>query len=111
LDILFASPDLEKLCHDEKLAKRAHGDDVAKKLRSRLDDLRAAPNMAVCSTLPGKFHPLTKDRKGQYAVWLDKAMRLAFEPVARPKPVLPDGSIDLGRIATIRVVFIGNYHD
>jgi proteic killer suppression protein len=111
LDILFASPELEELCNDERLVKRAHGDGVAKKLRSRLDDLRAAPNVAICTALPGKFHALTRDRKGQYAVWLDKAKRLAFEPVAEPLPVLPDGSIDLGRIATIRVVFIGNYHD
>lgn len=111
MDILFSSPELEKLCHDEKLAKRAHGKDVARRLRSRLDDLRAASTMATCITLPGKFHPLTRDRKGQYAVWLDKAMRLAFEPVAEPMPALPDGTIDLGRVATVRVVFIGNYHD
>jgi proteic killer suppression protein len=67
--------------------------------------------MAACPTLPGKFHPLTGDRKGQFAVWLTKAVRLVFEPVAEPMPRLKDGSFDLGKIATVRVVYIGNYHD
>jgi toxin HigB-1 len=111
LDILFASPDLDKLCNDGKVATRTHGADVAKRLRTRLDDLRAAANMAVCPTLPGKFHALVGDRKGQYAVWLSKAIRLVFEPVAEPVPTLPDGSIDQGQITTIRVAYIGNYHD
>lgn len=85
--------------------------DVASRLRSRLDDLRAAQTMAVCPTLPGKFHPLTKDRKGQFAVWLTKGVRLVFEPAAEPLPRLEDGSVELGKVTTVRVVYIGNYHD
>lgn len=111
MDILFASPDLERQCNDDRLARRKLGADVARNLRSRLDDLAAAQSMAHCPTLPGKFHPLTKDRKGQFAVWLTKAVRLVFEPVIQPLPRLPDGSVDLGKVATIKVVYIGNYHD
>ena len=111
MDILFASTDWEVLCHDDRLSKRALGRDSALKLHSRLDDLRAAVNLAACPSLPGKFHALDRDRKGQYAMSLARGYRLVFEPVAELVPVLPGGSIDLGNITTIRVVYIGNYHD
>lgn len=88
-----------------------HGPEVAARLPVRLDDLRAAQNMALCAVLPGKFHALTKDRRGQFAVWLTRAVRLVFEPVAEPMPRRVDGSIDMSRITTVRVVYIGNYHD
>ena len=111
LDILFASPQLGRLCHDDKLAKRTLGPDSARKLRARLDDLKAAANMAVCKTLPGRFHPLNRDREGEYSMSLAGGQRLVFEPVAAPTPTLVDGSIDLGKIVTIRVVYAGDYHD
>src|SRR5690606_18199606 len=111
LDILFATPQLDRLCHDDKLAKRTLGPDSARKLRTRLDDLKAAANMAVCKALPGRFHPLNRDREGEYSVSLAGGHRLVFKPVATLMPTLVDGSIDLGKVATIRVVYVGDYHD
>ncbi len=111
MDILFASKILERLCHDDKLATRTFGVPSARKLRTRLDDLIAAANLEYARKLPGRFHGLTHDRTGQFALELHGGWRLVLEPANVPLPTRADGTIDLSKITTIRVVEIGDYHD
>jgi len=111
MDILFRSRKLRELCHDDTLATRTFGPESARKLRTRLDDLARLANLSLARRLPGRFHPLTKDRAGQYALDLHGALRLAFEPAGDSIPTLPDGSRDLASVTAIRIVYIGNYHD
>jgi proteic killer suppression protein len=111
VDILFGSKSLEKLCHDDSLATRSLGALSARKLRVRLDDLTACASLAVIAKLPGRFHALTGDRKGQFALHLEGGNRLVVAPANNPLPQRPDGSLDLQKVTTIRVVFVGNYHD
>jgi toxin HigB-1 len=111
LDILFASKKLEQLCHDDKLATRTYGAPSARKLRARLDDLIAAGNLAYAPKLPGRFHGLTGDRAGQYSLDLQGGCRLVFEPADEPLPLRADGTLDLAKVTTIRVVCVGDYHD
>ncbi len=111
MDILFGSRSLEQLCHDDKLATRRHGAPSARKLRARLDDLLAAASLDYASKLPGRFHALTADRKGQFAFHLHGGCRLVIEPANEPLPRRNDGSLDLQRITAARVVDIGDYHD
>lgn len=110
MDILFASKKLETLCHEQTVATSTLGELCARKLRARLDDLRAAKSLAVGFSLPGRFHPLVHDRAGQYAFYLHGGTRLVLAPAHNPVPTLPDGSPDLHKVTIIRVVFIGNYH-
>lgn len=111
MDILFRSKDLESLCHDDKVAVRSLGAESARKLRTRLDDLSAAASLSYAPSLPGRFHALTGDRKGQYAFHLQGACRLVIEPIGNPLPCRADGSLDLEKVAVVRVVFVGDYHD
>lgn len=111
MDILFASKDLERLCHDDKIATRALGAVSARKLRARLDDLNAAASLSYGPKLPGRFHALTGDRKGQFAFHLNGGCRLVVEPVGNPLPRRTEGSLDLAKITAVRVVFVGDYHD
>jgi proteic killer suppression protein len=111
LDILFASKNLELLCHDEKLATRTLGAPSAKKLRARLDDLIAAANLGYAPKLPGRFHGLTGDRDGQYSLDLHRGGRLVLKPANEPLTTRPDSTLDLSKVTIIRVVFIGDYHD
>jgi proteic killer suppression protein len=111
LDILFASKKLEQLCHDEKLATRTLGAPSARKLRARLDDLIAAANLDYMRKLPGRFHGLSKNRTGQFALDLQGGCRLVLEPANGPLPKRPDGTLDLTKVTTIKVVEIGDYHD
>jgi toxin HigB-1 len=111
LDILFASIKLEQLCHDDKLATRTHGAPSARKLRARLDDLIAAANLGYAPKLPGRFHGLTGDRAGQYSLDLHGGCRVVFEPANEPLPLRADGTLDLSKATTIKVVYVGDYHD
>lgn len=111
MDILFGSKSLKELCHDDSLATRTLGASSARRLRTRLDDLVACPCLAVASKLPGRFHALAGDRKGQFAMHLDGGQRLVVAPANNPLPQRPDGSLDLQKVTAVRVEFIGDYHD
>jgi len=111
VDILFGSRNLEQLCHDDKFATRRLGAPSARKLRARLDDLLAAASLYHAPKLPGRFHALAADRKGQFAFHLHEGCRLVIEPANEPLPRRDDGSLDLQRITAVRVVYIGDYHD
>jgi plasmid maintenance system killer protein len=75
LDILFSSERLENECNNERLLVRCHGKERAKKLRRRLDDLRAAPTLEVMRSLPGRCHELKGNRAAELA--LDPTARIA----------------------------------
>ena len=112
MDIIFASKKLEQqLCHDDKLATRTLGAPCARKLRARLDDLIAAANLSYAPKLSGRFHGLSEDRAGQFALDLHGGCRLVIEPGNEPLPSRPDGALDLSKVTTIKVVYVGDYHD
>lgn len=109
LDILFSTAQLEKLCNEEKQAVRKLGPDCARKLRARLNNLEFAAN--VTELVAGDPHPLVGDRLGEFSVGLAGGKRLVFEPGHDPVPRRPDGGIDWGSVTTVRIVWIGDYHD
>lgn len=111
MDILFCNGKLEKECCDSKLRRKRYGDERARRLGRRLDDLRAAPNLAVMRTLAGRCHALSADLKGQIAIDLDGPYRLIFEPAHDPPPMDGNGSLDWSRVTAIRILGIGDYHN
>ena len=111
MDILFCNSKLERECCDSKARRKRHGDERARRLGRRLDDLRAAATLAVMRTLPGRCHALTEDLKGELAVDLDGPYRLIFEPAHDPLPVDRNGSLDWSRVTAIRILRIGDYHN
>lgn len=110
MDIVFCNSRLEKECCDATARRKRHGDERARRLARRLDDLRAAATLAVMKSLPGRCHELTADRKGQIAIDLDGPYRLIFEPANEPLPLDGNGSLDWNRVTIIRVLLIGDYH-
>lgn len=80
------------------------------KLLRRLDDIRAAANMAELKTLPGRLHPLVADRKGQWAMDLEHPKRLLLEPILDKGQTEKDGRLDLGEIVGVRLIGVVDYH-
>lgn len=101
---------MEKECCDAKVRRKRYGDERARRLGRRLDELRAAETLAVMKTLPGRCHELTADRKGQLAIDLDGPYRLIFEPAHEPLPLDGNGALDWNLVTIIRVLLIGDYH-
>jgi proteic killer suppression protein len=85
------------------------GKSGAKKLRARLADLQAAANMTQVKR--GRPHLLEGRFKGCIALDLDGGKRLVLEAANEPNPRRDDESIDWSRVTTVRIVFIGDYHD
>jgi toxin HigB-1 len=109
MDILFKTKALQKLCSNEREAKKQLGADSAKKLRTRVADLRAVARVSELSA--GRPHALKDDRSGQYALDLHGGRRLVFESANVPTPLTTDGVTDWQQVTSVRIVFIGDYHD
>lgn len=109
MDIIFGDGKLQKLCEQQAVAQKKLGKACARKLRSRLADLAAA--QSVRELAAGRPHPLKGDRAGQFAVDLEGAKRLVFEPANNPIPYREDGSIDWSKVTRVSIVFVGDYHD
>ena len=109
MEVAFANRNLHRICEDQREAKRQLGQASARKLRSRLADIVAASRLGDIPA--GRPHPLRGSRAGQFAVSLSGADRLVFEANDEPVPTAHDGATDWKNVASIRIVFIGDYHD
>ncbi|MEA5510637.1 killer suppression protein [Crocosphaera sp. UHCC 0190] len=111
MDIVFQDPKLEKECNNQKLLQRKHGQDRAKRIRRRLDDLKAASTLEDMRNIPGRCHELTNNRAGQLSLDLDHPYPLIFEPANNPIPRKPDWGLDWTKITTIRIIGVENTHE
>jgi proteic killer suppression protein len=109
MEIEFASSGLRKLCEESRLMNRKLGAVCARKLRSRLADLRATTTVAELTA--GGPHSLKGEWDGRFALNLHGGHRLVFESANEPVPVNENGSIAWERVSKILVCFIGDYHD
>lgn len=110
MEFAFSSNKLEKQLSSEKEMNKAFGH-VMPSLRRRLSLLRSVACLAdVPHTKPEGRHELSGDRKGQFAVWLNKNYRLIFKPDHNPVPLRGDGGVDLQAITAVKFVAIEDYH-
>lgn len=109
--ITFHDPDFGEVCNDDKLLRRRQGDLRAKKIRLRLDDLRAASTLNDMKSLPGRCHELKGDRHGQLSLDLDHPWRLIFVPADEPPATKPDGGMDWANVRAVMILGIEDTHD
>ena len=110
MELVFATTRFEKACNASRELVKTFGPQRAKVLRRRLDQLRAADNLEVMRTLPGRCHELTADRKGMLSLDLDGPFRLIFEPAEDPPPVKPDGGLAWELVTAIRILGVEDTH-
>lgn len=74
---LFSCQDTEKLFNDKRVRRFQS---FERQARKRLMVLHAAPNLDALKLNPGNnFHALAGDRKGQYAISINKQWRVCFQ--------------------------------
>lgn len=108
MQITFASKTIQRLCEEEKHQLKQLGAKRAKRLKNRLNELRAVQNVSQLQL--GRPHALTGDLAGQYSVDLDGPMRLLFEPTDQPPPTLAAGGINWQQVTSVRLLEIGDTH-
>ncbi len=80
MDITYKTKKIEKICTNVKAADRTYGKEMAEKIHMRIDEITAADTVEMMIQFRiGRCHPLTNNRKGQYAVDLVHPYRLVFE--------------------------------
>lgn len=80
LDITYKDSKIKRVCTDAKVADRVYGDKMSEKIHMRIDEISAADTVEeMIKYRIGRCHPLSNNRKGQYAVDLVHPYRLVFE--------------------------------
>ena len=84
---------------------------MVRAIRRRMAVLKNAPNLScVPASPPMRLHQLTGNREGQFAVDLAQPHRLVFAPNHEPVPTREDGGLDRGRITSIVILEVVDYH-
>ena len=69
MEVTYKNNKIRKICTDAKTAERAYGREMADKIHQRIDELHAADTVEMMIQWHiGRCHPLTQNRKGQYAM-------------------------------------------
>jgi len=110
MNITFADKKLQKIVNDDRKIVKVYGKVRAEKIRDRLAQLRYAQTLEDVRYLPGNYHELTGDRKGQWACDLDQPCRLLFEPHEHPVPENEHGQYVWLKIVGVEIMEIVNYH-
>ncbi len=110
MNITFRNKKLEKYANQHSQALKKLGSVRAAKYKQRLDDLRAIETLEEARVLPGKYHELVADRKGQWACSLDGQFRLIFEPHEDPIPINSEGQFIWSEIKGVEIIEIVDYH-
>ena len=110
MEISFKNRDLKKYANNDRFAVRKLGDRRAKLFKARLDDLHAASSLEDVRNLPGRYHELTGNRKGQWACDLDQPYRLIFKPHESPISENESGQYLWIEIKGIEIIEITDYH-
>lgn len=110
MNITFKSKKLEKTCNNYERSQKAHGQIRAKRLRQRLDDLRAATCLDDLRNLPGNCHELRDNLAGTLSLDLDHPYRLLFVPAHDPIPRKADGGLDWKQITNVEIIGVEDTH-
>lgn len=110
MEIEYSSNKLKKQLSNASEIKRAFGVN-ANRVAARMDDIKASPNLAVLMQLPAaNCHPLSGNKKGEWAVNISANHRLIFEIANDPIPIKEDNSIDTIKVTDIRILETTDYH-
>jgi toxin HigB-1 len=110
LEITFKDKILKKCANNLKLLKKTYGTKRAEYILQRLLDLQNVSNLEEVRNLPGHYHELKANRKGQWACNLDQPYRLIFEPHEDPIPKDDQGNYIWLEILGVEIIEIVNYH-
>lgn len=102
--IKYRSNKLKKQAEDLRELAKAFGT-CAKGVKTRLEELKAAANLAVIGKIPAAYcHQLTgKNYAGYLSVKVSGNMRLIFEPNHDPPPKKLDGGLDWEQVTEITI--------
>ena len=109
MEIFYKSKKLAKVLNSSRLIDKTYGKS-AKKLKIRLDDMATADNLKELMELPGRHHPLTANRNGQFACDLEHPFRLVYEPANEPPPKDENEALIYTEGNIVEIIEVTDYH-
>jgi len=103
--ITFKNPQIHVIITNDVRIVGKLGAICAKRLKRRLDDLRAAKSLSELRSAPGGYK-MTSEKKGQFSCDLDHQHCLVFEAHKKPLPTTSDGECNWFAIDGIAIVDI-----
>jgi len=80
LEVTYKNNKIRVVCIDAKVTERQYGRKMAEKIHQRIDEISAADTVEMMVRFHiGRCHPLSQNRKGQFAVDLVHPYRLIFQ--------------------------------
>jgi len=110
MDIIVNNKKLKNILEDKSKIKKKYGTEMADKIMQRIDDMKCAENLEILIKLPGNHHPLTGDRKGQFACNLVQPYRLIYRPANDTLPIDDNGNLIYSEITIVEILEIVDYH-
>ena len=110
MTLTFADKKLEKMAADYDLCCRKMGSIRAAIYHTRLGVFLDVKTLEEVRSLPGRFHTLYGNRRGQWACDLDHPYRLIFRPDVHPVPVNEHGQFIWSAITSVEILEITDYH-
>ena len=111
MEVSFANDRIERLLRNESVLVRTYGTRRAQSILARLDALRRFATLSLVPTTPPfRRHQLIGDRDEQYAVNVDRQIRLVFAPNHDSVPRRADGGVDIDQITEIVIIELIDYH-
>ena len=110
MEIQYKTKELQKCAEQPGYAQRKLGMEQAKSFLRRVNVLLGANCFEDLRNVPGHFHELHHDRKGQWGFDLNGPYRLIVTPLSVPIPVNESGGFDWTAIRNAVILEIVNYH-
>ena len=110
MNIKFCNNKLKKYANKDRDGQKNLGAKRFKLFKRRLDQIKSAKNLEDLRYVPGRFHELKENKKGQWACDLDHPYRLIFTPQENPIPKDKDGKYIWVEILGVEIVKIEDYH-
>ncbi len=95
MEVTYKDKKLEKIINDPRKLRRRYNQ-AAENIENKLKILSRAANLGeVSEKPPTRLHLLKGDHKGNYAVDVNRELRIVFEINHNPIPRRPDKSVDV----------------
>lgn len=108
----YASARLQKICTQQRDARKALSQQSASLVVQRLTQLTAFKDLGQIPVKapPLHFHPLREDRSGAFVIKLHAGDGIVFRPTGDFE-TCEDGSPKLSTVSEVEIAFVGNYHN
>jgi proteic killer suppression protein len=108
--VTFATRKLQKTLSSTADRAKSYGAINGKIIGRRLDVITAATTLEDLQHVPGKFHPLAHNRKGQFSFHIEEPLRLIFRPDHDPLPLDANGNLIWAQVTRVEILEIVDYH-